>query len=392
MNNDCCMASQTCPICYDVFLMVVDDGHDWQQPWLNLHPCEHVCCRRCLYEHCQYSISIQQVPIRCPISVHGDDDQAASYGMAMMCRTLLNDQLVHEILFSDQSNQSSEDENTNIKKNDKFWNKYSRCLHKRRLLQCCPKCRSGLICADENDTNIAICPVCHLTLQDDVTDQATTAPNSKEDVEANDVNELLLQQYLSTLSIKPCSHCSVPLNKTSGCDHVICPACHEDMCFRCGSHQHLQSKGSLRCCTQCNKSYMDHRALPQNRMLRLFVYVLLLIDLLIMSMLAIVFLLVEFCCGCCCDSWFACRAFNWRLPVASRGENKRNETSPATEDVGEQGHISLWKQKVVGLCARMGEIFRAWTDLLELFGWDDTFLCNICCWRNERNDNAYTHS
>lgn len=56
----------------------------------------------------------------------------------------------------------------------------------------------------------------------------------------------------------------MPLNKTGGCDHVVCPACHLDMCYRCGTHRYLHGQGYIRSCMGCQQDYIDHRHLPRN--------------------------------------------------------------------------------------------------------------------------------
>lgn len=65
--------------------------------------------------------------------------------------------------------------------------------------------------------------------------------------------ERVLQQHT-----KPCSHCGGRIQKEAGCDHVVCPACRHDMCYKCGTHEHLTGK-VIRTCSQCSLSYLDHR-------------------------------------------------------------------------------------------------------------------------------------
>jgi hypothetical protein len=58
---------------------------------------------------------------------------------------------------------------------------------------------------------------------------------------------------------KLCSHCNVPIQLVSGtCNHVVCSTCHQDMCYKCGTHINLVGKG-LRTCTKCSVTYRDHR-------------------------------------------------------------------------------------------------------------------------------------
>jgi hypothetical protein len=36
---------------------------------------------------------------------------------------------------------------------------------------------------------------------------------------------------------KPCPHCGMDIQLQGGCDHVRCPSCHKDWCWRCGGKQ-----------------------------------------------------------------------------------------------------------------------------------------------------------
>lgn len=58
--------------------------------------------------------------------------------------------------------------------------------------------------------------------------------------------------------MRACSHCGAMLWKAGGCDHLVCPACHQDMCFKCGTHLHLSGK-VLRHCSKCRQGFVDHR-------------------------------------------------------------------------------------------------------------------------------------
>ena len=50
-------------------------------------------------------------------------------------------------------------------------------------------------------------------------------------------------------STKPCSHCGAPITKNGGCNHMHCSACNQDFCWRCGTHEHIQSGY----CHKCNR-------------------------------------------------------------------------------------------------------------------------------------------
>jgi hypothetical protein len=76
----------------------------------------------------------------------------------------------------------------------------------------------------------------------------TTTSNAEDDLTA---------RALATWT-KPCSHCGCRLQKAAGCDHVICPSCRQDLCWRCGTHVHLTGH-VVRHCAQCQRDYRDHR-------------------------------------------------------------------------------------------------------------------------------------
>ena len=100
---------------------------------------------------------------------------------------------------------------------------------------------------------------------------------------------------------KPCPHCGMDIQLQGGCDHVRCPSCHLDWCWRCGGKQVrrclkmrarrraictlvfrplilyvlyaclyvcpldlLQMTGTMmRSCANCKQMYLDHRYVIQ---------------------------------------------------------------------------------------------------------------------------------
>lgn len=70
--------------------------------------------------------------------------------------------------------------------------------------------------------------------------------------------DYLASTRLIQRSSKNCSHCSAPISKVSGCNHVVCAVCKNDMCYTCNSHLHL-SGTMIRSCSKCKHSYRDHR-------------------------------------------------------------------------------------------------------------------------------------
>ena len=103
-------------------------------------------------------------------------------------------------------------------------------------------------------------------------------------------------QQLIADTTKPCSRCGALVAKVAGCDHIICTNCHEDFCWKCGSHEHLTGV-TIRTCSRCDASYVDHRHLATYRCY----IILLFLGLLPLSLLYIAFtlLLSLLTCGCC---------------------------------------------------------------------------------------------
>jgi hypothetical protein len=105
-------------------------------------------------------------------------------------------------------------------------------------------------------------------------------------------SERVIQQYC-----KPCSHCQAPIQKESGCDHIICPSCHQDMCFKCGTHQYLYGKSMVRNCRNCDQSFIDHRYIGRYRLIMCLALLLYLPFYTLYVIVVGAFALIS--CGCC---------------------------------------------------------------------------------------------
>ena len=62
---------------------------------------------------------------------------------------------------------------------------------------------------------------------------------------------------------KPCPKCHTLIEKKSGCDHLRCPLCGTDFCFKCG--EPCVSGKYVRKCGKCDLGYIDHKHIPQIR-------------------------------------------------------------------------------------------------------------------------------
>mmetsp|Transcript_39776 Transcript_39776/g.95991 ORF Transcript_39776/g.95991 Transcript_39776/m.95991 type:complete len:372 (+) Transcript_39776:119-1234(+) len=83
--------------------------------------------------------------------------------------------------------------------------------------------------------------------------------------ESESATRLYIQSSLKDETIKPCSRCAAHVYKDGGCDHIVCTNCHDDFCFKCGTHRYLQGSGMIRSCTKCKGAYIDHRYIGQYR-------------------------------------------------------------------------------------------------------------------------------
>lgn len=105
-----------------------------------------------------------------------------------------------------------------------------------------------------------------------------------------------LSEAAATASSKPCPHCNASIELAGGCDHVRCPACKNDFCYRCG-------RGGLtgkyaRTCPHCSNSYLDHQYF------RRWCCIMLIFSpfVLLISLIWIIFALLFLCCR-----WTACK-------------------------------------------------------------------------------------
>ena len=103
-------------------------------------------------------------------------------------------------------------------------------------------------------------------------------------------------EILSKLDIltKPCPNCFEIIEKIEGCDHMRCPFCKVDFCWKCGT-ANLTGK-YIRRCQNCQIEYIDHAHTSHHR--RVFC-----LTFLLWFPLAILYSL--FCAGCCMICWYA---------------------------------------------------------------------------------------
>jgi len=275
-----------------------------------------------LMEYCTHAIESNQIPIPCP------DDE---------CDGIMHESTVRRVLLSsakEEEQTKSADaftkvqslawstlgsiagasagaaagDHNNNQQQVELWDKFHR-LH--RLSQDpdlipCTKCQN--LCSKKRDRlrhlqnidstshNQLQCPDCphsFCAIHGDAHPHITCEQSNR----ARKTRQQRKSEKLIRKFTKPCSHCRAPIHKEAGCDHIICPSCNNDFCFKCGSHEHLTGT-SVRSCSKCKQSYLDHRYMWTHRMYVLCSVPLYIpfcvIHILVMSILALGTV------GCCC--------------------------------------------------------------------------------------------
>lgn len=162
---------------------------------------------------------------------------------------------------------------------------------------------------------------------------------------------------------KPCSHCQAPIYKASGCDHIICPSCHDDMCFKCGTHRYLVGQSMVRSCKKCDQSFIDHRHIGRYRMivcLALPLYLpLYLLHVVLVGALALL------SCGCCC-------CLGCGIQRKTRDNGKAEQLKNANERKASMDEEYVFRP-MLGMHTVLGIIFLPFIDLFHQCG------ISCCC-------------
>lgn len=254
-----------CPICFE--------SASSTNQVIRSDKCGHAWCQECLLDYCEFQISNHRVPIPCPSS--------ASTSLHKGCDEQLQPDLVRSILSQQH-----------IAKFDRL----ERMAMDPSLITC-PRC-SEIVDTPERpqDVNARTCRKCEHTFCSVHLDAHL----------GKSCRDYIVAKIPLPPNTKPCSHCGAALQKYAGCDHVVCPACQEDMCFRCGTHVHLTGKVT-RFCTKCQQGYLDHRYLWHIRLYYCLTLPFALPFVLAYSVVMIaVVLLTLCCCGCFgCGRWLS---------------------------------------------------------------------------------------
>jgi len=217
--------------------------------------CGHEFCKECVSQHCHNQ---KLLPILCP-------EQTCQYSLPVrMLHLILGDDLIDLVKHYKERNS-----NDGLKR--------------------CPFCRELLRLPCSPTTKDLRCGNCDRTFcRTHDTEHTNT----------------LCKDYVSTIDTidsfsKPCSHCGTNLQKSGGCDHVVCKYCNGDMCWACGTHEYLT--GTVRKkCSKCGFNLLDYRYLRIHRR-RLLLWMPLIFPLSILYAGLASLLFVLSCCffGCC---------------------------------------------------------------------------------------------
>jgi hypothetical protein len=285
------LQEEDCPICYESF--VNHDGEtgtfDSPKERLAIQGCDHEFCRECLTNHCKHAISVREIPIRCPASASDK------------CENVLPEPQIQELLCtgSDVAKYGSISDQTSVDLGSADWIRFQRF---QRMLQdpsliSCARCSEPMSKEDNStlngDENQLTCPSCGHTfcfVHGDAHPGMTCGAYTP-------ARQIRKSEKAIRKFTKPCSHCGIPIEKESGCDHIVCSSCKDDMCFRCGTHRYLSGE-MVRSCRKCDQNYIDHRYIWRYRMTLCFSLPLYLLFCIIHIVVIGILALATF--GCCC--------------------------------------------------------------------------------------------
>ena len=220
----------SCPICYDTLedspenCTDEDDENQTRRSSLRLG-CTHSFCHTCLRQYCDIAIQQRRFPIQCPES---------------NCNAQLTEQEMLSILICE----------TDAKR---YHHAYQRAMDPS-LLECS---NCAMLLTPKTTTSLQ-CPCGHEFCS--IHGDAHTGQTCQEYTAKSD----FLSTSVIQCTTKPCPHCTVRIEKEGGCDHIVCPSCNGDWCWKC---QNPNLTGdAIRYCSRCNVEYLDHRRRHKRRL------------------------------------------------------------------------------------------------------------------------------
>jgi len=188
-----------CPICCESFKI---------EMFYFLDCCDRKVCWNCIKEHVKYHIDSNQLDIKCPLS-----NDCNNNGM---------------IQYSEVKNILAEDK--------ELWEKYDRLLLLKTdgIIHCPGKDCNGRFVIDEG-IQFPVCPICHFEFCKLCLKQShknKTCEEFKEWLIQQDKEEKLNEEWKNSHT-KRCPKCGASIEKSVGCNKMICSECKTIFCFLC---------------------------------------------------------------------------------------------------------------------------------------------------------------
>lgn len=274
--------NSSCPVCYEDY-----DDNDVEAGGVSrrvcLETCGHEFCNTCLEHHCQLILQEHhgKLPIKCP-----------------SCEESIVESQIHNFLCEKEEETCESPATCHCK----LWSKYQQRLAMQNdsSLVPCTKCEALLSIRGDDPSLVCSCGHEFCAIHGDA--------HSGETCKEYESRPLTQAERLSASAVvettKPCPHCNARIELYGGCEHIVCTSCHNDWCYKCGQYQYLIGN-TIRTCTLCHQSYMDHRKLERQRIKAC-------LRLPLTLPLALVYMVVAtasaLASGCCC-MFFGCGVF-----------------------------------------------------------------------------------
>jgi len=262
-----------CPICLEP---MSNDSST-----LIIVPCQHGFCLSCFQKYLETNILEAKVPLKCPLTSCG----------AKLVLTQITELLSEEMNKKLQHFQALKDEPT---------------------LRECSSCHKLIKPGPDSKTSSLTCSCGHVFCAthgdshpgQNCSDYALTRSDSWHH------REVASGEAIKAIS-KHCPTCSQPIEKVKGtCDHVRCPACGVDFCYKCLNPRLTGTYN--RKCEICNHSFIDHKYMPCWRVLAILLFPLWFPVALVW--MALILILISVCilcvvCGLAANGCEACKGF-----------------------------------------------------------------------------------